>query len=154
MKKPFAYITAVWKGGEFTVIDQAAVYCRKVYEAGFTPICPVLYLPHFLRDSIPAEHKDGIDIGRELLRRSHVLIVCGDEVDESVKNDIAVAQRLGITATTLDGMYAAKERETLVIETAHILSFGLFLCPQAFEKVSVDTGCKRKLTQNSFMQTG
>ena len=57
MKKPFAYITAVWKGGEFTVIDQAAVYCRKVYEAGFTPICPVLYLPHFLRDSIPAEQK-------------------------------------------------------------------------------------------------
>lgn len=54
--------------------------------------------------SIPAEHKDGIDIGRELLRRSHVLIVCGDEVDESVKNDIAVAQRLGITATTLDGI--------------------------------------------------
>ena len=54
MKKPFAYITAVWTGGEFTVIDQAAVYCRKVYEAGFTPICPVLYLPHFLRDSIPA----------------------------------------------------------------------------------------------------
>ena len=51
-------------------------------------------------------------------------------------------------------MYAAKERETLVIETAHILSFGLFLCSQAFEKVSVDTGCKRKLTQNSFMQTG
>ena len=100
MKKPFAYITAVWKGGEFTVIDQAAVYCRKVYEAGFTPICPVLYLPHFLRDSIPAEHKDGIDIGRELLRRSHVLIVCGDEVDESVKNDIAVAQRLGITVSS------------------------------------------------------
>ena len=31
-------------------------------------------------------------------------------------------------------MYTAKERETLVIETAHILSFWLFLCPQAFEK--------------------
>ena len=65
MKKPFAYVTAVWKGGEFTVIDQATVYCRKVYEAGFTPLCPVLYLPHFLRGSVPAEHKDGIDIGRE-----------------------------------------------------------------------------------------
>ena len=78
MKKPFAYVTAVWKGGEFTVIDQATVYCRKVYEAGFTPLCPVLYLPHFLRDSVPAEHKDGIDIGREFLRRSRVLIVCGD----------------------------------------------------------------------------
>ena len=104
MKKPFAYVTAVWQGGEFTVIDQATVYCRKVYEAGFTPLCPVLYLPHFLRDSVPAEHKDGIDIGREFLRRSRVLIVCGDEIDETVKNDIARAQRLGITATTLEGI--------------------------------------------------
>ena len=104
MKKPFAYVTAVWKGGEFTIIDQAAVYCRKVYEAGFTPLCPILYLPPFLRDSVPAEHKDGIDIGREFLRRSRVLIVCGDEIDETVKNDIAMAQRLGITATTLEGI--------------------------------------------------
>lgn len=104
MKKPFAYISATWSGQEFTDTDQAVVYCRKVYQAGFTPICPVLYLPHFLNDSIPAEHKDGIDMARELLRRSHVLIVCGDEVDEAVKNDIAVAQRLGITATTLDGI--------------------------------------------------
>lgn len=110
MKKPFAYITAVWEGGEFTVTDQASVYCRKVYEAGFTPICPVLYLPNFLRDSIPAEHKDGIDMARELLRRSHVLIVCGDEVDEAVKNDIAVAQRLGITATTLDGILTIRSQ--------------------------------------------
>ena len=31
-------------------------------------------------------------------------------------------------------MYAAKERETLVIETAHSLSFGLFRCPRTFEK--------------------
>ena len=31
-------------------------------------------------------------------------------------------------------MYTAKERETLVIETAHSLSFGLFRCPRTFEK--------------------
>lgn len=104
VKKPFAYITAAWAGQEFTDTDQAVVYCRKVYQAGFTPICPILYLPHFLNDTILAEHKDGIDMARDLLRRSHVLIVCGDEVDETVKNDIAVAQRLGITATTLDGI--------------------------------------------------
>lgn len=120
MKKPFAYITAVWKGGEFTVIDQAAVYCRKVYEAGFTPICPVLYLPHFLRDSIPAEHKDGIDIGRELLRRSHVLIVCGDEVDESVKNDIAVAQRLGIIMSFCELILSAAQGGLKPIEKSVI----------------------------------
>ena len=61
MKKPFAYISAAWSGQEFTDTDQAAVYCRKVYLAGFTPICPILYLPHFLNDTVHAEHKDGID---------------------------------------------------------------------------------------------
>ena len=45
---------------------------RDSYQAGFTPICPILYLPHFLNDTIPAEHKDGIDMARDLLRRSHV----------------------------------------------------------------------------------
>ena len=42
------------------------------------------------------------------LRRSHTLIVCGGAVDEDVKNDIAVAGRLGIAATTLDGVLAVK----------------------------------------------
>ena len=37
MKKPFAYISAAWSGQEFTDTDQAVVYCRKVYQAGFTP---------------------------------------------------------------------------------------------------------------------
>jgi len=43
-------------------------------------------------------------MSRDLLRRSHVLVVCGNAVDEDVKNDIAIAARLGITATTLDGI--------------------------------------------------
>lgn len=104
MKKPFAYVTAAWSGSEIEATEEAAGYCRKVYQAGYTPICPVLYLPLFLDDNIPAEHKDGIDMGRELLRRSHLLVVCGSEVDERVKSDIAVAQRLGMTATTLEGI--------------------------------------------------
>ena len=120
MKKPFAYISAAWSGQEFTDTDQAVVYCRKVYQAGFTPICPILYLPHFLNDSIPAEHKDGIDMARELLRRSHVLIVCGDEVDEAVKNDIAVAQRLGITATTLDGILKIRSQGHEAVSYTHL----------------------------------
>ena len=47
-------------------------------------------------------------MGRNLLRRSHVLVVCGDGVSEDVKNDIVVAQRLGITATTLEGILTVK----------------------------------------------
>ena len=103
MKRPLAYITAAWSGGK-TDRALAAKYCRAVYEAGFSPICPLLYLPLFLNEEIPEEHKSGVDIGRDFLRRSHVLVVCGDDVDESVKNDIATAARLKITATTLDGI--------------------------------------------------
>ena len=42
------------------------------------------------------------------LRRSHVLVVCGHGIDETVKNDIATAERLRITATTLDGILTVK----------------------------------------------
>lgn len=104
MRKPMAYITAAWSNNEFEMTETAAKYCRKLYEAGYTPVCPSLYLSLFLNDKIPQEHKDGIDMARDMLRRSRVLVVCGDVVDESVKNDIAIAQRLHITATTLEGI--------------------------------------------------
>lgn len=108
MKRPLAYITAAWCGSDCENAKQAVQYCRSVYDAGFSPICPTLFLPLFLQDEIPQEHKDGIDMAREYLRRAHVLVVCGSTVDESVKNDIAVAQRLGITATTLEGILTVK----------------------------------------------
>ena len=100
--------TAAWLGGDSENAEQAARYCRAVYEAGFSPICPPLYLPLFLNDAVPEEHKSGIDMGRDLLRRSHVLVVCGHTMTEAMKNDIAVAQRLGITATTLEGILTVK----------------------------------------------
>lgn len=37
-----------------------------------------------------------------------VLVVCGHIVTEEMKNDIAIAQRLGITATTLEGILTVK----------------------------------------------
>lgn len=108
MKRPMAYITAAWGNDEFENTETAAKYCRKIYEAGFTPMCPLLFLPLYLNNEIPEEHKDGIDMARAMLRRSRVFVVCGDTVDESVKNDIATAQRLRITATTLEGILTVK----------------------------------------------
>ena len=108
MKRPLAYITAPWSENEFENTENAAKYCRAVYDAGFSPICPTLYQPLFLNDAVPEEHKSGIDMGRDLLRRSRVLVVCGHSVTEAMKNDIAVAQRLGITATTLEGILTVK----------------------------------------------
>jgi hypothetical protein len=108
MKRPLAYITAAWSGDEYETTKQAAKYCREVYEAGFSPICPTLYLPLFLNDAIPEDHKNGVDMGRDLLRRARVVVVCGRGIDEDVKNDIATAARLGITATTLEGILTVK----------------------------------------------
>ena len=85
MKRPLAYITAAWCGEDYKNTEQAARYCRAVYEAGFSPICPTLYLPLFLNDAVPEEHKSGIDMSRDLLRRSHVLVVCGHTVTEAMK---------------------------------------------------------------------
>ena len=108
MKRPLAYITAPWSGSDYENAKLAAQYCRQVYDAGFSPICPQMFLPQFLRDAIPQEHKDGLDIARDYPRRSHVLVVCGSTVNESMKNDIATAERLRITATTLDGILTVK----------------------------------------------
>ena len=108
MKRPLAYITAAWDGDDHENTKQATRYCRAVYEAGFSPVCPLLFQPLFLNDAIPEEHKDSIDMSRDLLRRAHVLVVCGHGISEDTKNDIAVAQRLGITATTLDGILTVK----------------------------------------------
>ena len=108
MKRPLAYITAPWGENEFENTENAARWCRLVYDAGFSPVCPLLFLPLFLKDSIPQEHKDGIDMARDYLRRSRVLVVCSGKVDETVKNDIATAERLRITATTLDGILTVK----------------------------------------------
>lgn len=110
MKMPIAYITAPWGADEVENTEMAAKYCRKVYKAGFTPICPVLFLPLYLHDEIPQEHKDGIDMARDLLRRAHVLVVCGEKVTQSMKDDIAIAERLHITATTLSGILTVKQQ--------------------------------------------
>lgn len=110
MKRPLAYISSAWGKDEPKDRKRAAKYCREVYSAGFAPVCPMLTHSLFLDTDVPEEHKDGIDMARELLRRSHVLVICGDNVDESVKSDIAIAERLRITATTLDGILTVKEQ--------------------------------------------
>ena len=67
MKRPLAYITAPWSKNPHENAANAASYCRQVYDAGYSPVCPVLFLPLFLKDEIPQEHKDGIDIARDFV---------------------------------------------------------------------------------------
>ncbi len=118
----------------------AAAYCRQVYDAGYSPICPVLFLPTFLKDEIPQEHKDGLDMARDYLRRSHVLVVCGHGIDETVKNDIATAERLRITATH-PGRYPGREGPGTRERRWHAMSEGKTI-GQLMEEMRVKAGAQ------------
>lgn len=104
MKRPLAYITAPWGSNDFDNRENAGRYCRQVYEAGYSPICPILFQPYFLHSEVPQEAKDRADMAAELLRRSRILVVCGNIATQEVKNDIALAKNLRIAATTLEGI--------------------------------------------------
>ena len=45
----------------------------------------MLFLPVFLHESIPKEHKDGLDMAREYLRRSRLLVMCGEQATACVE---------------------------------------------------------------------
>lgn len=75
-----------------------------MYKEGYSPICPLLFQSDFLDDGDAKEYKDKLDMAEELLRRSRVVVACGSKVDEKVKRDIALAKRLGIVLTTMDGI--------------------------------------------------
>lgn len=104
MTRPLAYITAVWCNAEKEAKEQALGYCREVYEAGYSPICSKLMHTEFLKDNVPQEHSDRLQMAMELLRRCRIVVVCGSTVDEQVKSDIALAKRYHIIVTTLDGI--------------------------------------------------
>lgn len=104
MTRPLAYITASFGDEDLDVKAVAAKYCRIVYEAGYSPICPALWQPYFLKKNKAVELKDGRDMANELLRRSRVLIVCGDTDSDIVLEDIALAKHLRIPTTTLNGI--------------------------------------------------
>ena len=56
--KPWAYVTSAWSADRSKAKRSAKRYCRKLYEAGYTPICPLLSLPEVIDVSNADEYKD------------------------------------------------------------------------------------------------
>ena len=90
--KPWAYVTAAWSADRNRAKRSAKRYCRKLYEAGYTPICPLLLLPEFIDMTSADEFKDYMDM------------VCGTAVDETVLTDIAIANRFHVASSTMRGV--------------------------------------------------
>jgi hypothetical protein len=109
MTRPLAYISAPWGTDNLENATNAANYCRQAYEAGYSPICPVLFMPTFLKGDAPAEVKDRQEMSDELLKRCRILVVCGDKVNDEVKSNIALAKHCRIAYTTLSGILAVSK---------------------------------------------
>ena len=77
-----------------------------MYEADYSLIGSVLFMPIFLKGETPAEVKDRKEMSDELLKRFRILVVCGDKVNDGVKSDIALAKHSRIAYTTLSGIMA------------------------------------------------
>lgn len=60
--KPWAYVTSAWSADRSRAKRSAKRYCRKLYEAGYTPICPLLSLPEVIDTSNADEYKDYMDM--------------------------------------------------------------------------------------------
>jgi dienelactone hydrolase len=65
--RPFIYICSPFRGDIEANIERARGYCRQVFDAGYHPVCPHIYFPQFLRDSVPEEREAGMMMGETLL---------------------------------------------------------------------------------------
>lgn len=111
MTRPFAYVSAPWSNDPITDTALAAFYCRKVYVAGYTPICPAMSFPAFLKSDVPDEVKDRQEMSDELLKRCRILVVCDEKLNDEVRGNIALAKHCRISYTTLDGVLALSNLE-------------------------------------------
>ena len=55
--KPWAYVTSAWSTDRNKARRSAKRYCRKLYEVGYTPICPLLSFPEVIDVSNADEYK-------------------------------------------------------------------------------------------------
>ena len=136
MTRPLAYITGNFGDSISKSVVNAISICRLIYLAGYSPICPFLRNYYILDLENPEEVREGREMANELLRRSRIVIVCGDTREENVSADIALAKHLNKPITTADA----------IIELEEILSE---ICDKKREVVA----CKKKLrTKRSTSQ--
>ena len=133
--KPWAYVTAAWSTDRSRAKRSAKRYCRKLYEAGYTPICPLLSLPEIINVSNADEFKDYIDMSEDMLRRSRILVVCGTAVDETVLTDIAIANRFHVASSTMRGVLTVDKSKKFWSSYVDTQPFGCFFSASSDENV-------------------
>ena len=105
MEKAFAYICTTAD----TPSRLLKRYCRKVFELGYVPICPKLADSQYLVLENADEKREFQNISRQKLCRCRMLVVCGNEISNSMSTEIGMAEKRNIICTTLEGLTKIKE---------------------------------------------
>lgn len=126
--KPWAYVTSAWSADRSRAKRSAKRYCRKLYEAGYTPICPLLSLPEVIDTSNADEYKDYIPNLEKLVAtiRSREISAClvlqaksqlkaiyKDNADTIIGNMDSQIFLGGTEQTTLKDLNAILGKETI-----------------------------------------
>lgn len=73
---------------------------------------PHAYLPMLLFDQVPAERAIGLQFGLRLLEQSDILLVCGMQLSNGMRSEIAYAAKLRIPIIVFDeGLYLEVQKE-------------------------------------------
>ena len=96
------YVCSPYRGDVEKNTTQAQEYCRRIFDAGYTPIAPHLYFPQFLDETNPVEREAGMEKGIQLLIQCRALVVCGSEITEGMQQEIRLAAKASISILTMD----------------------------------------------------
>lgn len=108
-KRPMAYVCSPFAGKMKTNEKKAREYSRTIFDHGYTPIAPHLLFPQFLDEGIPEERSEAMKMNSVLIRKSHIMFVCGDEFSEGMKSEMIYARSIGLTVVPLDGIVRIEE---------------------------------------------
>ena len=98
-------------------------YCRKIYELGYVPICPKLSDSQYLQMENADEKREFQNISRQKLCRCRMLVVCGNEISNSMSAEIGTAERRNIICTTLEGLAKIKNQMNMTGSDSNVIFF-------------------------------
>lgn len=92
---PLVYICSPFSGDVEGNTQRARLYSRLAVEHGCIPLAPHLLLPQFISEA--TERETAICFGLRLLENCQELWICGSSVSAGMRNEIAQAEKLGMT---------------------------------------------------------
>lgn len=77
-------------------LQMTRIYCRLVWEKGYFPIAPHLYLKQFLDDEDKNERKEAMRIDLQVLEQCAEMWVFGKVISWGMQEEIEQAKRLNL----------------------------------------------------------